>query len=203
MYIPTYFRNENRNELLAFMRAHPLAVICSNGTTIPHATHLPFIVRETGNEIILVSHFAKINPHVNALQNNGNVLVIFSEPGAYISPSHYEKKENVPTWNYIAVHASGAIRFLETEMEKEKILQETFMTFDPGYQKQWNELSPEYISGMMKGIAAFEITITNLEGKFKLSQNKTISEQNKIAGAPGIPASLSAYMKKNNASENE
>jgi transcriptional regulator len=203
MYIPSYFRNENRDELLAFMRAHPLAVICSNGESIPLATHLPFIIRQTEKEIVLVSHFAKVNPHVSALQKRAEALVIFSEPGAYISPVHYEKKENVPTWNYIAVHATGTVHFLSTEAEKGKILQETFLTFDPGYQKQWDELPAEYISGMMKGIEAFEISVVNLDGKFKLSQNKTASEQTRIAGAPGMPVSLSSYMKKNTVSENE
>ncbi|MDQ3111906.1 MAG: FMN-binding negative transcriptional regulator [Bacteroidota bacterium] len=200
MYIPSYFRNENHDDLLAFMRAHPLAVICSNGPEAPQATHLPFIVREEEKKIILVSHFAKANPHAAMLQKTGQVIVIFSGRDAYISPSHYEKKENVPTWNYIAVHATGTIRFLNSEEEKSGILQETIMNFDPGYKKQWDNLPSEYISGMMKGISAFEIEVTTLEGKFKLSQNKTTSEQAKIADDPEMPAELSAYMKKNNES---
>ena len=197
MYIPPYYRNENPDELLSFVSAHPFAVICNNGQDIPVATHLPFIIRKEEKKLFLVSHFAKANPHAGLLKENDRVLVIFSGPNAYISPSHYEKKENVPTWNYIAVHATGKINLLHSDSEKEKILLDTIMNFDPEYKKQWDELPSNYISGMMKGIVAFEIEVTDLEGKFKLSQNKTASEQKKISDAPGMPEELASHMKKN------
>jgi transcriptional regulator len=197
MYIPPYYRNTDHETLLAFANAHPFAVICSNGPEIPLATHLPFIIRKEEEKIILVSHFARANPHAAALRDNDKVLVIFSGADAYISPVHYEKKENVPTWNYIAVHMTGTIRLLHAEVEKEKILLDTILNFDPGYKKQWDELPSTYISGMMKGIVAFEIEVTNLEGKFKLSQNKTAAEQEKISNAPGMPEELAFHMKKN------
>jgi transcriptional regulator len=199
VYIPNYFRNDNRAELLAFVNAHPLAVICSNAQEVPLATHLPFTIREENDKLFLVSHFAKANPHAAALKENDRALVIFSGPNAYISPVHYEKKENVPTWNYIAVHATGIIHFLDSDAQKEKVLLDTILNFDPDYKAQWDELSQDYISGMMKGIVAFEIEVTNLEGKFKLSQNKTKAEQERIASAPGT-SELSSYMKKNNSS---
>ncbi len=197
MYIPSYYRNENQEELLAFARAHPFAVICSNGDETPLVTHLPFIIRKEENKLVLVSHFARANPHASALNDNAKVLVIFSGPNAYVSPTHYEKRENVPTWNYIAVHATGIIRLLHSEAEKESILLNTIMNFDPDYKQQWDELPAGYISGMMKGIVAFEIEVTNLEGKFKLSQNKTAAEQDKISNTPEMPAELSYHMKKN------
>jgi transcriptional regulator len=199
VYIPNHFRNDNRAELLAFVNAHPFAVICSNAQEVPLATHLPFTIREENDKLFLVSHFAKANPHAAALKENDRALVIFSGPNAYISPAHYEKKENVPTWNYIAVHATGIIHFLNSDTHKEKVLLDTIMNFDPEYKTQWDGLSQDYISGMMKGIVAFEIEVTNLEGKFKLSQNKTKAEQEKIAQAPGT-SELSSYMKKNNSS---
>lgn len=195
MYIPSYYLNANQDELLAFAGAHPFAVICSNGADVPLATHLPFIIRKEEKKIVLVSHFARANPHASALKDNDKVLVIFSGPNAYISPSHYEKKENVPTWNYIAVHVTGNIRLLHSDAEKAKILLDTIMNFDPGYKKQWNELPSDYIAGMMKGIVAFEVEVTKLEGKFKLSQNKTAAEQAKISNAPGMPEELAFYMK--------
>lgn len=197
MYIPSYYRNTGHETLLAFAAAHPFAVICSNGAEIPLATHLPFTIRRQEEKIMLVSHFARANPHATVLRDNDKALVIFSGPEAYISPVYYEKKENVPTWNYIAVHITGTIRLLHAEADKEKILLETILNFDPGYKKQWDELPREYISGMIKGIVAFEIEATNLEGKFKLSQNKTAAEQEKIANAPGMPEELAFHMKKN------
>lgn len=197
MYIPSYYRNTDQEQLLAFAAAHPFAVICSNGTEIPLATHLPFTIRREDEKIILVSHFARANPHGTMLRDNDKALVIFSGAHAYISPVYYEKKENVPTWNYIAVHITGTVRLLHAEADKEKILLETILNFDPGYKKQWDELPRGYVSGMIKGIVAFEIEATNLEGKFKLSQNKTATEQEKIANAPGMPEELAFHMKKN------
>jgi transcriptional regulator len=196
MYIPPYFRNENTDELLAFMKAHPLAVICCNGEKIPSATHLPFTISVYENKINLISHFAVANPHSKELKEGDDVLVIFKGQDAYISPSLYEKKENVPTWNYMAVHASGKYRALNTEEEKEKTVLAMIEAFDPAYLKQWKELSPKYTSGMLKGIIAFEIEVEGLEGKFKLSQNKTLNEQEKIA-ASLLQNELSSTMKEN------
>jgi transcriptional regulator len=193
MYIPPYFRNKNTAELLSFMKAHPFAVLCSNGETVPTVTHLPFVFREDGDKFFLVSHFAFANPHAKQLQDGSDALVIFTGPHAYISPSFYEKQENVPTWNYIAVHASGKFHRKETDAEKETILKATIGSFEPGYITQYEQLSPQYLSGMLKGIVAFEIEVTQLEGKFKLSQNKTAAEREKIAAAHDT---LAPYMKK-------
>ena len=145
MYIPSHFRNDNQAELLSFMKAHPFALICSNGSTIPLATHLPFTVREESGKLFLVSHFAYGNPHAHALKDGNELLVIFSGPNAYISPDLYEKKENVPTWNYIAVHASGNYHLLDSNEQKEKVLLTTIANFDPDFKKQWDGLNPDYI----------------------------------------------------------
>jgi transcriptional regulator len=102
MYIPPHFRQHDPEAAIAFMKRHPFAVIVSNGAEAPLATHLPFHTSEENGSIVLTAHFAKANPQWKTLSD---VLVIFSGPHAYISPSNYEKEENVPTWNYIAVHA--------------------------------------------------------------------------------------------------
>ncbi len=195
MYIPSHFRNENQDELLSFMKSHPFAVVCSNGNPIPFATHLPFIIRQEEKKIFLISHFAYGNPHAHALKEGSEFLIIFSGPNAYISPALYEKKENVPTWNYIAVHASGTYHLLDSVEAKEKVLLTTIMNFDPDFKKQYDELSPDYISRMLKGIVAFEMEVAKLEGKFKLSQNKTVAEQKKIAASFHSEKELSDYMK--------
>ncbi len=196
MYIPSHFRNENQDELLAFMKAHPFAVFCCNGEKIPFVTHLPFVVSEENEKTILASHFAAVNPHSKFLKEGDDALVIFNGPDAYISPSLYDKKENVPTWNYIAVHASGKYRLTNSNEQKEKVLLAMIENFEPAYRKQWEGLSPDYISGMLKGIVAFEIRVEKLEGKFKLSQNKTKNEQEKIANSLS-QTELASMMKKN------
>jgi transcriptional regulator len=199
MYIPAYYRNENRDELIAFMKGHPLAAVCCNGEKIPEVTHLPFSISADENKIMLISHFSAANAHWKLLKEGDDVLVIFKGQDAYISPSLYEKKENVPTWNYMAVHVSGKYHPINSDEQKEKVLLTMIETFEPAYKKQWEELAPEYVSRMLKGIVAFEIEVEKLEGKFKLSQNKTQSEQEKIA-ASLLQNELATTMKKNNVS---
>ena len=196
MYIPPHFRIEDHREIISFIKAHPFAIFCSNGEKIPFATHLPFVIEEQNEKVILISHFSAGNPHAKKINEGDDVLVVFSGENAYISPSLYEKKENVPTWNYMAVHASGKFRFNHSDELKEKILLATIETFEPAFKKQWDELPEKYISAMLKGIVAFEIDVEKFEGKFKLSQNKTKSEQEKIADSLS-ENELSAQMKKN------
>jgi transcriptional regulator len=181
MYIPPYYHNQNEEELLAFMQAHPFALITSNGASVPWATHLPFVIEKHESRIVLYSHFAFANPHGQALEEGDSVLIVFSGPNAYISPSLYDHQQNVPTWNYIAVHATGVFRSDNSDEIKEKVLQKMIGFFEPAYQDQWKSLSSEYINGLMKGILAFSVELTKLEGKFKLSQNKTAAEQKRIA----------------------
>lgn len=200
MYIPPHFRNDNRDELLAFMRAHPFALVASNGEKIPQVTHLPFAIVETGGQLRLLSHFSAVNPHARSLQEGDEVLIIFSGPNAYVSPSHYEKKENVPTWNYIAVHASGKVHTDSSGALKEEVLQQMIAGFEPAYREQWESLDPKYVAGLMQGIIAFEVEVLNLEGKFKLSQNKTAEERNRIASALK-ESGLSDWMNQSNKNE--
>lgn len=181
MYIPAHFRNQNEEELLAFMQAHPFATICCNGNPVPLVTHLPFVSEKTAGKIILTSHFSAANPQAKTLAENDEVLIVFSGPNAYISPALYEKEENVPTWNYIAVHCTGKYHPDHSEAAKEKVLQQMIDQFEPEYRTQWEKLNPQYTNGLMKGIVAFSVEVLNLEGKFKLSQNKTKSEQKHIA----------------------
>ena len=129
-------------------------------------------------------------------------LVIFQGPHAYISPTHYEKKQNVPTWNYIAVHAYGKATLLKSQEQATEVLEKMINTYEAEYFEQWKQLSETYKSGMIKAIVAFEIEVTNLEGKFKLSQNKTKNEQQHIANAfensnDTLEKNLSKEMKNN------
>ncbi|MDF2438036.1 MAG: FMN-binding negative transcriptional regulator [Bacteroidota bacterium] len=179
MYIPSYYREEDEPKLLDFMRAHNFANLVSSVNNVPLATHLPFVIEKREEKIFLVSHMAKANPQWQSFTNN-SVLVIFQWPHAYISPSNYEKQQNVPTWNYVAVHAYGMPRIIDEPKEVWSLMERTIENFEEKFMSQWKDLSPEYVNGMLKAIVAFEIEVTKLEGKFKLSQNKTKNEQKNI-----------------------
>jgi len=179
MYIPKLNLMTDHNEIVAFMQQFSFAIIITTKQDLPIATHLPFIVTEENGSIVLYSHFAKANEQWNEIENQ-TVLVIFSEPHAYISPKHYEKELNVPTWNYLSVHAYGQAKLVVEPDEAMNLLNNTISKFDSSYQEQWEKLPETYKTGMMKGIVGFKITVTNLQAKKKLSQNKTSVEQQNI-----------------------
>ncbi|MBS1524341.1 MAG: FMN-binding negative transcriptional regulator [Bacteroidetes bacterium] len=174
MYIPPFNAFQDRKEIIAFMQRYSFAAIVSVIDDKPFATHLPFLVKEEGEKLLLLSHFAKANPQSKEIFDKTS-LVIFTEPHAYISPSNYETEKVVPTWNYIAVHAYGKARILGDD-EKPALLKHTIETFEAAYFQQWQGLPEEYRSRMMNGIVAFEIEVTDLQAKKKLSQNRTDRE---------------------------
>lgn len=175
MYIPSFNKFPDEQEIIAFMRRYSFATIITTMDGLPTATHLPFLVKEENGKITLRSHFAKANPQWKAITENTS-LVIFTEPHAYISPNNYETEKNVPTWNYIAVHAYGKARLLESVEEKTELLRHTINTFEADYLKQWQGLPEDYKLKMMNGITAFEIEVTDLQAKKKLSQNRSDKE---------------------------
>src|SRR4051812_9022014 len=179
MYIPNLNLMTDKTEIVDFMQRFSFATIITVRDNYPIATHLPFVVTLRDDNIILTSHFAKANDQWKDIQNN-KALVIFSEPHAYISPKHYDKELNVPTWNYIAVHAYGQATLITERNKVLNILENTIENYDNSYRQQWDNLPGDYKSGMIKGIVAFEIVVTDIQGKKKLSQNKTVNEQARI-----------------------
>lgn len=179
MYIPKINLATDTDEIVAFMKQYSFATIITSKDNFPTATHLPFLVSIKKDNVVLTSHFAKANEHWNQIEGN-DVLVIFSEPHAYISPKNYEKELNVPTWNYISIHAYGRGKlFLEDEAVF-KVLESTIQEYEFSYKHQWDNLPEDYKMKLVKGIVAFEIVVTDLQAKKKLSQNKTNSEQQTI-----------------------
>jgi len=179
MYIPKLNLLDDKQEAISFMQRYSFATIVTVKDNIPSATHLPFIVSLRDDEIVLTSHFAKANPQADELLD-GNPLVIFAEPHAYISPKHYESEQSVPTWNYIAIHAYGQATLIESPEEKAKLLEQTIRFYEDDYLKKWSGLPGDYKLKMMKGIIGFEITVTELQGKKKLSQNRSDVEKERI-----------------------
>ena len=200
MYIPHFNSFTDGQEIIAFMQRYSFATIVTTVNGIPEATHLPFLVKDENGKEYLLSHFAKANPQSSQIIDNTS-LVIFTEPHAYISPTNYEKEENVPTWNYIAVHAYGKASLIEEVAKKAELLQHTIEFYDKGYLQQWDGLSEQYKSKMMKGIAAFQIEVTDLQAKKKLSQNRSEQEQKNIIHSLSKSADtneqeIAAYMSK-------
>jgi transcriptional regulator len=179
MYIPNHFKITDQQEAISFMQRYSFATIVTVGDGIPLATHLPFLVKQKGEQIVLLSHFAKANPQAATI-TNGKVLVIFTEPHAYISPKHYEKEANVPTWNYLAVHAYGNAALLNDAQSKADLLQQMINHYEADYLTQWDSLPDDYKQKMMKGIDAFEVIVDDLQAKKKLSQNRTEHERENI-----------------------
>jgi len=183
MYIPEAFHEDNVEKLLEFMRVHSFATLVSVLDGSPFASHVPLVIRREGAHPILTGHLAKANSQWKAF-GSGESLAIFSGPHAYVSPTLYEKRESVPTWNYIAVHAYGIPRVVtlaDSRPAVEKVLQAVIESYDPSYVSQWGELSEKYREGMMHGIVGFEMIVTRLEGKYKLSQNRSRADQDNVA----------------------
>lgn len=201
MYTPKYFQLSDHQEAIGFMQKYSFATIVTHLNGVPEATHLPFLVERRGEQLILISHFAKANPQVGVVFNETS-LVIFTEPHAYISPSNYEKEQNVPTWNYVAIHAYGKATLIDDKAQVAQLLEKMIGFYEAAYREQWDNLSDDYKHKMMNGITAFEIVVTDLQAKKKLSQNRTEIERENIISSLSSSTDkneqeIAAYMKMN------
>lgn len=175
MYTPGYYKVEDQALLHEFICKYSFATLISF-LPKPQVAHLPFVVR-TEPHLTLVSHMARANPVWRSFADTNEVLIIFQGPHAYISPSLYENEVSVPTWNYSVVHAYGRARI---RMDLDVVLEEMIGFYDEAYLKQWAGLPDEYRESMKKAIVAFEVIVERLEGKFKMSQNRSVADQENI-----------------------
>ena len=177
MYIPDIYVNENRSEILRFMEENSFAILVNQSNSKINATHIPlFIEKSDENQLILSGHISKLNPQSENFAENGAVLAIFSGAHSYISSSWYDYEE-VPTWNYLAVHVEGKIEILNEE-QKLLHLENLVNKYEKNSENpiSTQSLSKETMS-QANGILAFNIIVTNIDAVKKLSQNK--SENNK------------------------
>jgi transcriptional regulator len=180
MYSPPYNRIEERKELLEFMRANSFATLVTATGGAPMASHLPVTVADGETGIVIHSHMARNNPQWREFFDD-EVLVVFPGPHAYVSPRWYEVEERVPTWNYAAVHAYGKLRITEARQAKHAAQRELVAQLDPQWLPKFDALRPEYVENMLNGIVTFDIAVTRLETRWKLSQNRGRREQELIA----------------------
>lgn len=178
MYIPPHFEQKDKQLAMQFVQQYPFGLLILNGVDVPSATHLPFLIEQQGEDYYLLSHMARANPQGKLLKEQ-KPLVIFSEPHAYISPEHYTR-ESVPTWNYIAIHLSGAVEIIEEDAKVLDLMEKSIAFFDEEYLAQWEKRTTSYIQKLLRGVTAFRIKIIHWEAKEKLSQNRTKTEQQNI-----------------------
>lgn len=172
MFIPDIYKNENQEEIHTFLQANSFGILFNQTEGKLTATHIPLEL-DTNKEgkLILHGHLSKENPQWKAFSENDEILAVFSGPHSYISSSWYDH-ENVPTWNYIAVHVYGKIKIIEGEA----VISSLKKLVDKYEIASENPVRVEALSKktMMqtRGIVAFEIEITEINATKKLSQNR-------------------------------
>lgn len=184
MYIPVANRVEDGPKISAFIQAHGFAALITGQNGELWASHLPVLLEENANEWgTLRSHMARANEQWRHLESEQEVLCIFQGPHAYISPSCYVMQHTVPTWNYTAVHVYGIPRLVDETVLKQIVI-ETTNKYESSMLKPWTiPLSEQEMDAMLKAIVGFTIEITRVEAKFKLGQNRSKEDQEKMVNA--------------------
>jgi len=173
MYVPGYSRNQNMDEVKSFIKENSFGILVSKASDKLQATHIPFELSTGENgKNILTGHISKANRQWKNFKDDNRVLVIFNGPHAYISSSWYDH-ENVPTWNYIAVHVYGTVKIIEGE----KLIQALKHLVNRYESKSANPVSVEkmsekFLNRELKGIIGFEIEVEEIHPAYKLSQNR-------------------------------
>jgi transcriptional regulator len=199
-YVPKHFRETDTADLHKLMRENPFATLITVSEGLPVVSHLPFIFDfELGEQGTLYAHMALGNQQWKTLKETQEALVIFQGPHAYITPSWYDDELSVPTWNYAVVHAYGRPRIFEDQAEFYQLLAEQVQTYEAPFTQPWpiTSLSDEFMQKKMLGIVGFALEITRLDGKFKLSQNRSEHERVHVAeklAEDGETASASILM---------
>jgi transcriptional regulator len=182
VYLPAVFTEARPAVLIAHIERHDFGLLVSHGAAGIVASHVPFLTERDGENLRLVGHLARPNPQVADLDRGGEVLAIFSGPHAYISPSWYTAGPSVPTWNYVDVHAYGTVRLVADADWLRRLLHRLSEHHEAGNPAPWRmqDLPERYLEGMLKGIIGFEIEVTRLEGKYKLSQNRPAADRPRV-----------------------
>lgn len=186
MYVPTAFQVTDPDRLAQFMAEHSFATVITQHDAVPFASHLPLLYeRESGTHGTLVGHLAKANPQWQDAANQSDgipVLAIFHGPHTYISPTWYGEPNTVPTWNYVAVHATGRLQLIQDNQRLLQLLTTTVNNYEASQPKPWQieDQDPSFIEKLLGGIVGFEIAIERLEGKWKLNQNQSAQRRERV-----------------------
>jgi transcriptional regulator len=179
MYTPAHFSVTDPASLHRILREHPLGILVTPTGSGMDANHIPFEFDPTHGEFgLLTGHVARANPLWQQCLEGADVLVVFRGSEGYISPNWYPGKHEahrlVPTWNYEVVHAHGRLTVRDDEKFVRGVVARLTRTHEAQEAKPWKmgDSAPEFIAGMIKSIVGIEISISRLEGKAKLSQNR-------------------------------
>ena len=205
-YIPAAFRNEDPAALLALMREHPLAVLASFSDGELHVSHLPLLVEEAGGRPAwLVGHFAVANPQARIAGTGLEAVAVFTGPATYVSPSWYATKAQtgkvVPTWNYAAVYVHGTLDFVDDHAGKHGVVSALTDVREAAMPKPWavDDAPEDFVAAQLRAVRGFRMRITRVEGKWKLSQNRSDADRQGVmaglaAGATPDAAAVHALM---------
>jgi transcriptional regulator len=179
MYTPSHFKIDDPAEVHALMRAHPFAILVTQGANGVTATHLPTVLKTAGSPLGRIEcHLARPNPQWKSFAASTDALMIFQGPEAYIRPGWYPSKAEhgkaVPTWNYAAVHAYGRLSVVDDKAWLLAHVGELSDQQEAGHEVRWSmaDAPQAYLDAMARGIVGLTFDITRLEGKMKMSQNR-------------------------------
>lgn len=175
MYVPALFREDDPAQLLALMNAHPFATLITRSGDAVSANHFPLLVAPGGERGVLRGHMARANPQWRAF-GEGEALAIFHGPHAYVSPRWYGPGAHVPTWNYAAIHVTGRARVVDDPEAARALLEAQIARFEAPLPSPWtlaeSAMDAAEVRALVGAIVAFEIDITRVAAKLKLSQNR-------------------------------
>ena len=181
MYIPGYYKEEELTRIKELINSNGFGILINQTEKRLWATHVPMLLEEDPDRgMTLIGHLSRANKQWQEFKDNQDVLVIFQGPDAYISSSWYNH-ENVPTWNYQAVHLYGIARMIGGDILKSK-LSRLVDKYEQGLNKpvSMDRMSDDFIENEMRGIIGFEVQITEIEAVSKLSQNRDAENYNRI-----------------------
>jgi transcriptional regulator len=201
MYIPKAFEEKDVKVLQTFMRKHSFATLITQQDAVPLANHLPFMLdTQHGPYGTLMTHMARANEQWRTFEVGKEVLVLFQGPHTYVSPSWYsdDVELSVPTWNYSAVHAYGIPSIIDDHEELYSMLKRLVQLNEAQFERPWQlQLTGNDAEKKMRSIVGVAIEITRLEGKFKLSQNRSQGDQARVIEAlqDGLSPATAELMK--------
>lgn len=179
MYIPQQFDVTDRAWVAGLIERHPFGLLVTNDAPYPRISHIPLLAELKGEELRLIGHVARANPHARSIADGAAAALVIEGPHAYVSASWYEEPyATVPTWNYVAAHVCGrlencdawrAVRLLSERAERAN-----------GTEWQPDRLDRDYRDGQLRAIVAFELRAETIYAKAKLSQNRTETDRQRV-----------------------
>ena len=177
MYLPAHFDIQDPALVEAVIREQPLAsLITTDESGLPFVTHLPLRIESDARDpqapMLWLGHLARANPQCRHLQAQPRAVVTFLGPHAYMSPAVYPSLQHVPTWNYVAVHATVQVALVHAADDKDRLLKCLIADHEPAYAAQWRALAETYTNAMLAGIVGLELTVTDWQCAIKVNQHR-------------------------------